>query len=92
MQDGITELAAIDATFEDHVMNGKRDLTRIHGMAPFCSISVYGFTTNDNNNGFKVRFGVRGRHRDPLFTLGSHQFIIIVAIQDEGENVYSMFW
>jgi hypothetical protein len=36
--------------------------------------------------GFRVRFGVRRRHRGPPFTLGYHQFIIIVAIQDEGEG------
>ena len=40
----------------------------------------------NNNNGFRVRFGVRRRHRGPPFALGYHQFIIIVAIQDEGEG------
>ena len=39
---------------------------------------------NNNNNGFRVRFGVRGRHRGPPFALGYHRFIIIVAIQGEG--------
>ena len=34
----------------------------------------------------RVRFGVRRRHRGPPFTLGYHQFVIIVAIQDEGEG------
>ena len=32
---------------------------------------------NNNNNGFKVRFGVRRRHRGPPFARGYHQFIII---------------
>ena len=40
----------------------------------------------NNNNGFRVRFGVRRRHRGPPFALGYYQFIIIVAIQDEGEG------
>ena len=39
-----------------------------------------------NNNGFTVRFGVRRRHRGSPFTLGCHQFIKLVAIQDEGEG------
>ena len=43
-------------------------------------------THNNNNNGFRVRFGVQRRHRGPPFALGYHQFIIIVAIQDEGEG------
>ena len=38
------------------------------------------------NNGFRVRFGVRRRHRGPPFALGYHQFITLVAIQDEGEG------
>ena len=42
---------------------------------------------NTNNyNGFRVRFGVRRRHRGPPFALAYHQFIIIVAIQDEEEG------
>ena len=41
---------------------------------------------NNNNNGFRVRFGVRRRHRGRPFALGYHQFVIIVAIQDEGEG------
>ena len=41
---------------------------------------------NNNNNGFRVRFGVRRRHRGPPFALGHHQFIILVAIQGEGEG------
>ena len=41
---------------------------------------------NNSNNGFRVRFGVRRRHRGPPFALGYHQFIILVAIQDEGEG------
>ena len=40
----------------------------------------------NNNNGFRVRFGVRRRHRGPPFALGYHQLIILVAIQDEGEG------
>ena len=39
-----------------------------------------------NNNGFRVRFSVRRRHRGPPFALGYHQFIILVAIQGEGEG------
>ena len=35
---------------------------------------------------FRVRFGVRRRHRGPPFALRYHQFMIIVAIQDEGER------
>jgi hypothetical protein len=31
---------------------------------------------NNNNNGFKVRFGVQRRHRGPPLALGYHQFII----------------
>ena len=34
----------------------------------------------------RVRFGVRRRHRGPPFALGYHQFIKLVAIQDEGEG------
>ena len=41
----------------------------------------------NNNNGFRVRFGVRRRRRRPPFALGYHQFIIIVAIQDEREKI-----
>ena len=42
--------------------------------------------TNNNNNVLRVRFGVRRRHRGPPFALGYHQFIILVAIQGEGEG------
>ena len=41
---------------------------------------------NNNNNGFRVSFGVRRRHRGPPFALGYRQFIILVAIQDKGEG------
>ena len=41
---------------------------------------------NNYNNGFRVRFGVRRRHRGPPFALGYHQFIIIVGIEDEGKG------
>ena len=46
------------------------------------------YIKNDKNyiNGFRIRVGVRRRHRGPPFALGYHQFIIIVAIQDEGER------
>ena len=33
-----------------------------------------------------MRFGVRRRHRGPLFALSYHQFIILMAIQGEGEE------
>ena len=39
-----------------------------------------------NNNGFRVRFSVRRRHRGPPFALGYHQFITLIAVQDEGEG------
>ena len=42
--------------------------------------------SKNNNNEFRVRFGVRRRHRGPPFALDYHQFIIVVAIRDEGER------
>ena len=42
--------------------------------------------SNKNNNGFRVRFGVRRRHRGSPFALSCHQFIKLVAIQDEGDG------
>jgi len=35
---------------------------------------------------FRVRFGVRRRHRGPPFALGYHKFIKLVAIQDKGKG------
>jgi hypothetical protein len=47
---------------------------------------------NNNNNEFKVRFGVRRRHRGPPFTLGRHQSMRQVVIQDEGERRRWVDW
>ena len=41
---------------------------------------------SSSENGFRVRFGVRSRHRGPPFALGYYQFMKMVAIQDEGEG------
>ena len=56
------------------------------GIKLFSHHTALASCNNNNNNGFRVSFGVRRCHRGPPFTLGYHQFIIIVAIQDEGET------
>src|SRR5271163_1723797 len=43
-------------------------------------------TPNNNNNGFRVRFGVRRRHRGPPLVMGSQQLILIAGYPDEGEG------
>ena len=43
-------------------------------------------TQSTNGCIINIRFGVERRHWGPPFALGYHQFIILVAIQDEGEG------
>ena len=40
------------------------------------SCDVRNFNNNNNNNEFRVRFGVRRRHRGPPFAYGHHQSVL----------------
>ena len=59
---------------------GSRSLQRtpaLSRLVPYCSNDDCArLKKTNNNNGFRVRFGVRRRHRGPPFAQGYHQFII----------------